>query len=117
MGVGSYYFSKHVISNSPQASREFRGNEITSALNFVFRGTNESRFHIRPTFEFFVYIISTNNAESGRTTSVLRKREAILEDGLRVWHPGDDDPNPAKVVGANLPIDGGGTGAIHNGRN
>ncbi len=54
--------------------------------------------------------------ESGRTTSVLGKGEAILEDGLRVWHPGDDDPNPANVGGANLPIDRGGTGAI-NGRN
>ncbi len=53
---------------------------------------------------------------SGRTASVLRKGEAILEDGLRVWHPGDDDPNPARVGGANLPLDGGGTGDI-NGRN
>jgi len=52
--------------------------------------------------------------KSGRTTSVLRKGEAILEDGLRVWHPGDDDPNSANVGGANLPIDGGGTGTINN---
>ena len=50
---------------------------------------------------------------SGRTASVLRRGEAILEDGLRVWHPGDDD-TPAIVGGANLPIDGGGTGAINN---
>ncbi len=57
--------------------------------------------------------------KSGKTTSVLRKGEALLEDGLRVWHPGDDDPIQAmedNVGGANLPIDGGGTGAI-NGRN
>ncbi len=39
-----------------------------------------------------------------------------MEDGLRVWHPGDDDPNSANVGGANLPLDGGGTGAT-NGRN
>ncbi len=55
--------------------------------------------------------------KSGRTTSVLRKGEAILEDGLRVWHPGDDDPDSANVGGANLPLDGGGTGTINNGRN
>jgi hypothetical protein len=55
--------------------------------------------------------------KSGRTASVLRKGEAILEDGLRVWHPGDDDPTQAmedNVGGANLPLDGGGTGAINN---
>jgi hypothetical protein len=51
--------------------------------------------------------------KSGKTTSVLRKGEAILEDGLRVWNPGDDDPTSAKVGGANLPIDGGGTGSIN----
>jgi len=44
--------------------------------------------------------------KSGKTTSVLRKGEAILEDGLRVWHPGDDDLAPANVGGANLPKDG-----------
>jgi hypothetical protein len=55
--------------------------------------------------------------KSGRTTYVLRKGEAILEDGLRVWHPGDDDPISAKVGGANFPLDGGGTGTINNGRN
>ena len=54
--------------------------------------------------------------ESGRTTSVLREGEAILEDGLRVWHPGDDDPNSADVGGANLPLDGGGAGD-NNARN
>ena len=48
-------------------------------------------------------------------TSVLRKGEAILEDGLRVWKPGDDGPILAGVGGANLPIDGGGTGS--NNRN
>ncbi len=47
--------------------------------------------------------------KSGRVTSVLRKGEAILEDGLRVWHPGDNDPLLDKVGGANLPLDGGGT--------
>jgi hypothetical protein len=52
--------------------------------------------------------------KSGKTTSVLRKGEAILEDGLRVWHPGDDDPILANVEGANLPIDGGGTSSINN---
>ncbi len=55
---------------------------------------------------------------SGRTAYVLRKGEAILEDGLRVWHPGDDDPNTAramedKVGGANLSLDGGGTGTTN----
>ncbi len=54
---------------------------------------------------------------SGRTTAVLRKGEAILEDGLRVWHPGDDDPNAAKVGGADLPLDGGGTSTTTNSRN
>ena len=49
--------------------------------------------------------------KSGRTVSVLRRGEAILEDGLRVWNPGDDGPILAKVGGANLPIDGGGTGS------
>jgi hypothetical protein len=55
--------------------------------------------------------------ESGRTTSVLKKGEAILEDGLRVWHPGDDDPNSARVGGANLPLDGGGTSTTDEERN
>jgi hypothetical protein len=53
--------------------------------------------------------------KSGKMTSVLREGEAILEDGLRVWNPGDDDPILAKDGGANLPIDGGGTGS--NNRN
>jgi hypothetical protein len=48
--------------------------------------------------------------KSGKMTSVLRRGEAILEDGLRVWKPGDGGPILAKVGGANLPIDGGGTG-------
>ncbi len=55
--------------------------------------------------------------ESGRVTSVLREGEAVLEDGLRVWHPGDDDPNSAKVGGANLPLDGGGTSVTDQERN
>jgi hypothetical protein len=52
--------------------------------------------------------------KSGKTASVLRKGEAILEDGLRVWHPGDDDLAPASAGGANLPIDGGGAGSINS---
>jgi hypothetical protein len=55
--------------------------------------------------------------ESGSTTSVLREGEAILEDGLRVWRPGDDDPILDKVGGANLPLDGGGTSNTDNERN
>ncbi len=53
-------------------------------------------------------------AESGKAATVLRSGEAILEDGLRVWRPGDDGPILAKVGGANLPIDGGGTGSNKN---
>jgi hypothetical protein len=48
--------------------------------------------------------------KSGKAATVLRSGEAILEDRLRVWRPGDG-PTPAKVGGANLPIDGGGTGS------
>ena len=40
-----------------------------------------------------------------------------IEDGLRVWHPGDDDPNSARVGGANLPLDGGGTSTTDSERN
>ncbi len=53
--------------------------------------------------------------KSGKADTVLRSGEAILEDGLRVWKPGDDGPILARVGGANLPIDGGGTGS--NNRN
>ncbi len=49
--------------------------------------------------------------KSGKATTVLRDGEAVLEDGLRVWKPGDDSPILARVGGANLPIDGGGTGS------
>jgi hypothetical protein len=49
--------------------------------------------------------------KSGKATTVLRDGEAILEDGLRVWKPGDEDPIQVKVGGANLPIDGRGTGS------
>ena len=49
--------------------------------------------------------------KSGKATTVLRDGEAVLEDGLLVWRPGDDDPIPDRVGGANLPIDGGGTGS------
>jgi hypothetical protein len=47
--------------------------------------------------------------KSGKTTTVSRSGEAILEDGLWVWEPGDDGPILAKVGRANRPIDGGGT--------
>jgi hypothetical protein len=47
--------------------------------------------------------------KSGKATTVFREGEAILEDGLRVWKPGNDGPILARVEGANLPIDGGGT--------
>ncbi len=49
--------------------------------------------------------------KSGKATTVLRDGEAVLEDGLRVWKPVDDGPILARVGGANLPIDGGGTGS------
>ncbi len=49
--------------------------------------------------------------KSGKATTVLRDGEAILEDGLRVWRPGDDGPILARFGGANLPIEGGGTGS------
>jgi hypothetical protein len=46
---------------------------------------------------------------SGRVTTVLRDGKATLENGLWVWKPGDDGPILARVGGANLPVDGGGT--------
>ena len=49
--------------------------------------------------------------KSGKATTMLRDGEAVLEDGLRVWKPGDDGGVLARVGGANLPIDGGGTGS------
>ncbi len=52
--------------------------------------------------------------KSGKAATALRSGEAILEDGLRVWRPGDDGPILAKVGGANLPIDGEGTGSNSN---
>jgi hypothetical protein len=51
--------------------------------------------------------------ETGKVTTVLRNREAILENGLWVWMPGDDGPILARVGGANLPADGGGTASIN----
>ncbi len=51
--------------------------------------------------------------KSGKAATVLKCGEAILEDGLRVWRPGNG-PILAKVGGANLPIDGGGTGSTRN---
>ncbi len=50
---------------------------------------------------------------SGKVTTVLRDGEAILENGLWVWKPGDDGPILARVGGANLPVDGGGTASIN----
>ena len=47
--------------------------------------------------------------ETGKVTTVLRNREAILENGLWVWKPGDDCLVLARVGGVNLPADGGGT--------
>ncbi len=46
--------------------------------------------------------------KSGKVTTVPRDGEAILEDVLWVWKPGDDGPILARVGGANLPIDGEG---------
>ncbi len=46
---------------------------------------------------------------SGKATTVLRDGEAILENGLWVWKPGNEGPILARVGGANLPADGGGT--------
>ncbi len=51
--------------------------------------------------------------KSGKAATILRSGEAILEDGLRVWRPGDG-PIQAGVGRANLPIDGGGTGSNNN---
>jgi hypothetical protein len=51
--------------------------------------------------------------ESGKTTTVLWNGEAILENGLWVWKPGDEGPILARVGGANLPADGGGTASVN----
>jgi hypothetical protein len=51
--------------------------------------------------------------ESGKTTTALQNGEAILENGLWVWKPGDDGPILARVGGANLPADRGGTASIN----
>jgi hypothetical protein len=50
---------------------------------------------------------------SGRATTVLRDGEAILENGLWVWEPGEDGPILARVGGTNLPVEGGGTASIN----
>ncbi len=50
---------------------------------------------------------------SGKVTTVPRDGEAVLENGLWVWKPGDDSPILARVGGANLPIDGGGTASTN----
>jgi hypothetical protein len=39
--------------------------------------------------------------ESGKVTTVLRNGEAVLENGLWVWKPGDNGPILARVGGAN----------------
>jgi hypothetical protein len=49
--------------------------------------------------------------KTGKLTTVLRDGEAILEDGLRVLKPRNNGPIQDRVGGANLPIDGGGTGS------
>ncbi len=50
---------------------------------------------------------------SGKTTTVLQDGEAVLEDGLWVWKPGDEGPILARVGGANLPAEGGGTASVN----
>ncbi len=50
---------------------------------------------------------------SGKVTTVLQDGEAILENRLWVWKPGDDGPILARVGEANLPVDGGGTASIN----
>jgi hypothetical protein len=49
---------------------------------------------------------------SGKMTTVLQDGEAVLEDGLWVWKPGNEGPILARVGGANLPADGGGTASV-----
>ncbi len=50
---------------------------------------------------------------SGKATTVLRNGEALLENGLWLWKPGDDGPILARVGGADLPADGGGTASVN----
>ncbi len=50
---------------------------------------------------------------SGKVTTVLQDEEAILENGLWVWKPGDQGPMEARVGEVNLPVDGGGTASIN----
>ncbi len=50
---------------------------------------------------------------SGKTTTVLRDGEAVLENGLWVWKPGDEGPILARVGGADLPADGGGAASVN----
>ncbi len=50
---------------------------------------------------------------SGKTTTVLRDGEAVLENGLWVWKPGDEGPILARVGGANLPADRGGAVSVN----
>ena len=50
---------------------------------------------------------------SGKTTRVFQDGEAVLENGLWVWKPGDEGPILARVGGANLPTDGGGAASLN----
>jgi hypothetical protein len=45
---------------------------------------------------------------SGKTTTALRDGEAVLENRLWVWKPGDEGPILARVGGANFPQTGEG---------
>jgi hypothetical protein len=50
---------------------------------------------------------------SGKATTVHQDGEAVLENGLWVWKPGDEGPIMARVGGANLPADGGGAATLN----
>ncbi len=50
---------------------------------------------------------------SGKKATVLRDGEAVLENGLWVWKPGDEGPVQARVGGADLPADGGGAASVN----
>ncbi len=50
---------------------------------------------------------------SGKVTTVFQEGEAVLENGLWVWKPGDKGPILARVGRANLPTDRGGAASIN----
>ncbi len=50
---------------------------------------------------------------SGKVTTVFQDGEAVLENELWVWKPGDEGPILARVGGANLPAGGGGAASIN----